>query len=263
MALLAQSPDAPLPGRFVKHRQSQSGRGVPRVGLGGTGVPPMLNAGLFSTGGAPVTPGHHSPRARPQAGRPRHIPAPPKRGVVLRLLLAAWLGLFLCAGASGQAPKEYQIKAVFLFNFIQFVEWPAAVFPTPETPIRIGVFGDDPFGGALETAVEGERVRGRPVVIIRAERLHDLLSCHAIFVCPSERAQVGPILNVLNGRPILTVGDSPDFARRGGVISFYLEGQKVRFEINRAAAGANGLKLSSQLLSLARLVGPPAGAEER
>jgi hypothetical protein len=153
--------------------------------------------------------------------------------------------------------KEYQVKAVFLFNFIQFVEWPATSFPTAEAPIKIGVYGDDPFAGALEAAVHGEKVRQRSIVIERSSRLEALRECHVVFVCRSERESVGTILAVLGSRPVLTVGEVPDFARRGGVINFYLEGQKVRFEINRAAAQRSGLKLSSQLLSLARLVGPP------
>ena len=203
----------------------------------------------------------------PEAKRQRRkSSAACSRRSVIGLFFVAILGLLLGpsrACAQETNPKEYQIKALFLFNFVQFVEWPASVFPSPDAPIRIGVFGDDPFAGALEAAVQGEKVRQRPIVIERAARLQDLLGCHVVFVCRSERAQVGPIISALNGRPILTVGDLPEFARRGGMINFYLEGQKVRFEINRAAAHASGLKLSSQLLSLARLVGPPMAMGER
>ena len=183
-----------------------------------------------------------------------------KRRTSLWLLLAVSVGF--CAMAPmplrAQAPglKEYQIKAVFLFNFVQFVEWPASAFPGPTAPIRIAVFGDDPFAGSLEAAVQGEKVRNRSLVIERVRRLEDATECHVLFVCASERMQIGPIISFFSGRPVLTVGDMSDFARRGGIINFYLEGQKVRFEINRAAAQRTGLKLSSQLLGLARLVGP-------
>src|SRR5688572_24503994 len=129
-------------------------------------------------------------------------------------------------------PKEYQVKAVFLFNFVQFVEWPATAFPSANAPIRIGVLGDNPFNGALEAAVQGEKVRNRSIVIERSSRLETLRDCHVVFVSRSERAEIGTILTVLGSRPVLTVGDVPDFARRGGIINFYLEGQKVRFEIN-------------------------------
>ena len=182
-----------------------------------------------------------------------------RRGLSTFLSVAAIIACIFAGRIQAQEfnPKEYQVKAVFLFNFIQFVEWPATAFPSADAPIRVGVFGNDPFNGALETAVHGEKVRQRPIVIERSSRLEALRDCHVVFVCRSEREHVSTILAVMAGRPVLTVGEVPDFARRGGVINFYLEGQKVRFEINRAAAQRSALKLSSQLLSLARLVGPP------
>ena len=188
-----------------------------------------------------------------------------------RALIAAALvmAVFLSAAgvsnlnAQGSNPKEYQVKALFIFNFIQFVEWPAAAFPDAASPIRIGVLGDDPFAGGLEAAVRGETVRQRPLVIARAARVEELQNCHVLFVSRSERPRIPGILSALEGKPILTVGDQPDFARRGGMINFYLEGHKVRFEINRAAAQRGGLKLSSQLLGLARLVGPALAGGDR
>jgi hypothetical protein len=185
----------------------------------------------------------------------------------VRLLAAALLCAFVSAPrrtfAQDVSAKEYQIKAVFLFNFVQFAQWPESAFASPTDPIRIGVLGESPFANSLADAVAGETVRQRPIVIHRATRLEEIMNCHVVFVCRSERAQVAPILAALGNRPVLTVGDMPDFARRGGIINFYLEGQKVRFEINRAAALQSGLKLSSQLLSLARLVGPPVAAGDR
>jgi len=160
------------------------------------------------------------------------------------------------ARAQETLPPEYQIKAAFLFNFVQFVEWPEHAFSAPDAPIRIGVLGPNPFQGKLVSTVQGETVRGRPLAVEHSARLADLLDCHLIFVGASERAQLGAILNALAGRPVLTVGETPDFARRGGVVNFYLEGQKVRFEINRAAAQRQHLRLASQMVKLARLVGP-------
>ena len=181
-----------------------------------------------------------------------------RTGVALVLTAAmVWLAVGapdLRAQASN--PKEYQIKAIFLFNFIQFVEWPASAFDDAGAPIRIGVLGDDPFDGALEAAVQGEKIRQRALVVQRAHRIGDLSGCHVIFVCRSERGSIGKIIPAVGDKPILTVGDMPDFAHWGGIINFYLEGQKVRFEINRVAAQRCGLKLSSQLLRLARIVGP-------
>ena len=183
-----------------------------------------------------------------------------------RLIVLRWalLGSLFSAllpppllNAQTRNPQEYPFKAVFLFNFIQFTTWPETVFADGQSPIRIGVLGDDPFAGALDAAVRGEKVRLRPIVIERYERLQEMRDCHVLFVSRSESKQAAAIIAALAGKPILTVGDMPDFARRGGMVNFYLEGQKLRFEINRAAARKGGLKLSSQLLGLARIVGPP------
>jgi hypothetical protein len=160
------------------------------------------------------------------------------------------------ATAQGTPTKEYQIKAVFLFNFIQFTAWPDDAFPNAASPIRIGILGQAPFGDALHAAVQGEKIGQRAVTIEQLASLEDAAGCHVVFVGQSEANRVPAIISALAGRPVLTVGDVPDFARRGGMINFYLDGPKVRFEINRAATLQSRLRLSSQLLGLARLVNP-------
>jgi hypothetical protein len=198
---------------------------------------------------SPPTPRHHgrSGRTRSASGQ--------------RRLFGYFLLLFLAGGLTGlraqSAPtKEYQIKALFLFNFIQFVEWPASAFADARAPIRIGVLGADPFGNALEAAVQDETIRQRKIVIVRSDRIADVKNCQMVFVSRSERARMTAIISAFTWAPVLTVGDMPEFAERGGVLNFFLDGQKVRFEINRAAAQFSGLKLSSQMLSLARIIGP-------
>ena len=180
------------------------------------------------------------------------------RRVLLRFV-AAWTVAFAGGGplcAQNPPPHEYQIKAAFLFNFVQFVEWPEDAFESPQAPIRIGVLGANPFQGKLLATVQGESVRGRPLEVKHSARVADLLDSHVLFVSSSERGHLTFILDTLAGRPVLTVGELSDFGRRGGVVNFYLEGQKVRFEINRFAAQRNRLRLASQMLRLARLVGP-------
>lgn len=105
-------------------------------------------------------------------------------------------------------------------------------------------------------AVQDEKVGQRAVIVERFSRPQDMTGCHVVFASKSEAAHVPAIIAAFAGKPVLTVGDMPDFARRGGIINFHLEGAKVRFEINRWAAQRSGFKLSSQLLGLARLVGP-------
>lgn len=179
-----------------------------------------------------------------------------------RRWIAMWGLAFLlfgpAMGALSAAPvpsREYQIKAVFLYNFVQFVEWPDAAFTDPAEPLKIGVLGDDPFGAALDEAVRGETVRSRGLVVKRAQRLAELADCQLVFFAKEEAWQASAHLEKLNERPLLTVGDTPDFARRGGVIAFYSEGKKIRFELNAGLARKLGLKISSELLELGKIVG--------
>lgn len=149
---------------------------------------------------------------------------------------------------------EYEIKAVFLFNFAQFVEWPKSAFPHPDAPFHIGVLGADPFGAALKQTVAGESIRGRKVMLHQSHRLEDLRHCHLLFISASERGRVRDVLAQIGDSPVLTVSEIPNFAQHGGIVNFFLQGNKVRFEINVAAAQHHGLKLSSQLLSLAKII---------
>ncbi len=156
--------------------------------------------------------------------------------------------------AQSAASKEYQIKAAFLFNFVQFVEWPANTFTNNEAPFSIGILGEDPFGKALDETIQGETIQKRKLIIHRAQKWEDLQNCQIIFISRSEKGKVAEILSKLNARSVLTVSEFQGFANRGGVINFYLEGNKVRFEINAAIAQRQGLKLSSQLLSVGKIV---------
>ena len=170
---------------------------------------------------------------------------------VRTLLVLILSGIFQ---ARAQESKEYQIKAAFLFNFAQFVEWPSAAFADSQTPISIGVLGDDPFGAVLDQTVQGETIHSRKLVVQRSRRLEDLKGCHLLFISKSEKSRVGDILSGLGSSSVLTVSETESFARRGGIINFYLDGNKVRFEINAQAAQQKGIKISSQLLKLGKAV---------
>ena len=174
---------------------------------------------------------------------------------LIRKSLGVLLCLLMLAPAALQAQtKEYQVKAAFLFNFAQFVDWPENAFTNADEPFCIGVLGDDPFGAALEQIIQGETIDGHKMTVQHSRLVVDLKNCQVVFVSKSEKGHIGEILPELGSRPVLTVGDIPGFARGGGDINFFLEGNKVRFEINPNAAQANGLKISSQLLSLGKIV---------
>jgi len=169
--------------------------------------------------------------------------------------------LFLCGLLVLLAPsvlhaqsKEYQVKAAFLYNFAQFVVWPETSFTNTNEPFQIGVLGDNPFHKDLVETVRGETIHGRPMVIQESRRAESLTNCQIVFICNSEAGHVDEILAALGPRPVLTVSEIPGFANRGGVINFYREGSKVRFEINPDAAGKKNLKVGSDLLTLGKIV---------
>ncbi|HEY6166822.1 MAG TPA: YfiR family protein [Verrucomicrobiae bacterium] len=169
-------------------------------------------------------------------------------------------GLLLANGpvlpAETSPAPEYQLKAAFLFNFAQFVEWPAQAFPEAQTPLIIGVLGENPFGTYLDDLVRGETVKNRPLVVQRFRRVDEIKTCHVLFIGRPDADRPGQALTSLKGRSILTVGDTDSFAQRGGMIRFASEKNKIRMKINLEAAKAAGLTISSKLLRSADIVAP-------
>ncbi len=153
------------------------------------------------------------------------------------------------------ALPEYQVKAAYLFNFLKFVEYPGESFADPLAPIVIGVVGDDPFGNALPQVVIGKTVQGRDLVIRMYRSGEDLRGAHILFISASERRRLPMILTSLHGSSVLTVADTEGFLDAGGMIQFLTENGRVRFAINVDATGRAKLKMSSKLLSLAKVVG--------
>jgi hypothetical protein len=156
--------------------------------------------------------------------------------------------------ARAQSLSEYQVKAAFLYNFAKFVEWPPNLFNDPRDPFVLCVAGDDPFGNLLDGIVLGKTANGHPLAVRRLRREQEARSCQILFVSSSERNRLRPVLKSLRGASVLTVGETDGFAQEGGMINLTLEDNRVHFEINVAAAERAGLKISSKLLSLARVV---------
>lgn len=151
------------------------------------------------------------------------------------------------------ASPEYQVKAVFLFNFTQFVDWPPAAFGDAQDPLVIGILGDDPFGPYLDAAVKGEVVKGHTLTVKRFGSQDEIKSCHILFISLTKDDKIQHILATLNGKSILTVGESADFAKRGGMVRFTTEDKKIRIHINLEAARRAELSISSKLLRLAQV----------
>jgi hypothetical protein len=178
-------------------------------------------------------------------------PVAPQRAPSPRFAAAVALALVLFAipAVAQNAPSEYEVKAAFLLNFTKFIEWPSSP-STPETPFTICIFGEDPFGPILPQIVQGEQVAQRPIAVRRLRQ--SAAGCDVLFVSKSERSAAA-LLSALP-RGTLTIGESENFLRDGGVISFVLENRRVRFDVNEPAAARNGLKISSRLLNVARTV---------
>jgi hypothetical protein len=183
----------------------------------------------------------------------------PRRPWTIRvcfILLALWSTVGVPLSAQSPVSKEYQIKAVFLFNFAQFVKWPTAVFASPDEPFRIGILGSDPFDSFLDATVQGEKVDGHPLVIQRYTNVAEIKDCQILFISRSESERMEDIISGLKGRSVLTVADSEGFIKSGGVVLLSKEENKIRLLINLEAAKKANLSISSKLLRLAEIVGP-------
>jgi hypothetical protein len=147
-------------------------------------------------------------------------------------------------------PTEYEVEVAYLSNFGRFVEWPARAGSATD-PFYVCVLGQDPFGPLLDAALKGETIAVAPMLAKRIAGPEDAAGCRILFVSSSKDSQLNAILTALRSSNILTVSDMPGFTRRGGMIQFVLDGSRVRFEINIAAAQRAGLTLSSELLKVA------------
>jgi hypothetical protein len=172
-------------------------------------------------------------------------------GPLRALALAAAILSAYPAGLRAQTANEYDVKAAFLYKFASFVEWPPQ---NSAGPVCIGVIGQDPFGEALDEVVKGKTINGRPFAIRRFMTVQDAQDCQIVFVSASETKRLRGILERLQNRAVLTVGDTPGFCQSGGMINFELEDSYVRLEINLKSAERARLQVSSKLLRLAKLV---------
>ena len=148
---------------------------------------------------------------------------------------------------------EAKVKVAYVYNFPKFVEWPGDEVGPPTGPIRLCVIGSDPIRTMLgELSVR--KVRNRSIEVVHLRDTGALGPCHLLWVGRSEAPQLEQVLLAARRRPVLTVSDIPDFARRGGMIGFVTEANRVRVEINPARARQSGLTVSARLLEIAVLV---------
>lgn len=179
-------------------------------------------------------------------------------------LIVLTLVLFVAAigpavRADSVTSREHRVKAAFLYNFIKFVDWPEEKVADSNDTIAIGIIGKHSFGDAFE-AVKGAKVKNKKIIVKHFtgfEQTKDknvLKRCHLLFICSSEKQHLKDIIKIVESSNVLTVGDKDGVLESGGIIEFTMEGKKVRFEINIAAAKRAGLQIRSQLLRLAKKV---------
>lgn len=160
----------------------------------------------------------------------------------------------LIVSAPEQPSREYQLKAVFLFNFTQFVDWPANSFSSDQAPMVIGIVGSNPFGSYLEETVHGEKINGRPLLIQYYDTMEGIGACHVLFINVTETNKREQIIEKVKGRNILTVSDAPDFMEQGGMIRFFTKQDKIKLQVNLEATKMASLVMSSKLLRLVEVV---------
>jgi hypothetical protein len=153
-------------------------------------------------------------------------------------------------GAQEQKPSAYQVKAAFLYNFAKFVEWPEM---NASHSIILVVLGEDPFGESLDD-LRGKMIRGKELMIKRVKSVKNIGDCQILFISTSEKNQIEQILKTIQNSKILTIGDAEGLGQKGVIINFYIEQKRVRFEINVDTAKRAGLRFSSNLLKLAKII---------
>jgi hypothetical protein len=180
-----------------------------------------------------------------------------------RMRRASFFTIIACCFLLGASPRalsqkeegaEYTVKLAFLYNFTKFVEWPPDSYRDAGAPLMICIVGHDPFSQELEGELRTRTVGGHPVEVKTLRPNDKLSACQIVFVPVTEKNQADRIVRGLKGSRTLTVGETEGFAVLGGIINLTVEGNKVHFEINQVAAERAGLKISSRLLSIARIV---------
>jgi hypothetical protein len=179
----------------------------------------------------------------------KHTRAPSFFHCTLALVIT-WISAAAPSLLAQSGPTESEVKSAYLYNFGKFVEWPARAANVEEF-FTVCVLGDDAFGSTLQTTVGHESINGKNVLAKRVAKAQDAVGCRILFISSSQQGHLKEILAELGNTSVLTVSDMPDFTRRGGMIQFVVESNRVRFEVNLTSAERAGLILSSQLLKVA------------
>lgn len=163
---------------------------------------------------------------------------------------------FILLSAQTPVTREYQVKAAFLFNFTQFIEWPSSSFVSSSSPLVIGVVGKNPFGTYLDETVAGEQVNGHPLQVQYFKTVEDIKTSHILFINITDAEKVQQVIAGARNKSVLTVSDGTGFMKQGGMIRFFTRKNKIQFQVNTTLAKAANLTISSKLLRLAEIYEP-------
>lgn len=170
-----------------------------------------------------------------------------------KIIAVAALSLMAPLQTATASQSEYALKAVFLYNFCRFIDWPESAFASPSEPFIIGIIGDDPFGSLLNEAIEGEKYHNRPIRIERYRTPAEIKRCHLLFISHVNAGRLDPILATVAGKSVVTVSETEDFLNRGGMITLTAEQNRIRLRINAEALHSANLAVSSKLLRVAEI----------
>lgn len=145
---------------------------------------------------------------------------------------------------------EYAVKAGFIYNFTRFIKWPEKVFSKEPKEWIIGVLGDSPIKDSLATLASRKKGKGEKIIIKGFSSLEEINKCHILFISHGEKRRIESIVAKVKNSPVLLIGDSPGFEKKGIGINLVIRENKVRFQINKDALERAGLRASSSLLNL-------------
>ena len=151
--------------------------------------------------------------------------------------------------------SECKVKYVYLYSFGLLTKWPEATFKRTDNNFVIGVLGDKPFGHILDAIAMRKKIDGRRIVVRRFKTIDEYRPCHILYVTESVAEEdASAVRQELKGDAVLIVGETPGFEYFGGVISFRIEDENVKFSLNVDAAKRRHLMVSARLSRLASLV---------
>lgn len=175
------------------------------------------------------------------------------RSIIKRVLVVATL--LLGARVEAQTPMgESQVKAMFVYNFLKFVEWPVDTSVGAKDPFVVVIIGEGATADATEHFLDSKTIGERPVVVRRVRWDQSLAGVRAAFVVERDAKKLHRVLDAAAAAGVLTIGEGESFTTRGGVIGLLVEDRRVRFDVDTSAAQLAGLRVSSKLLALTHAV---------